>query len=96
MLRILSRIQLVYLGAAVAACLGLIYYQATFVWPAEACEGHGGWWSDRYRECATPIPIWRFTGRMPGQPRTAAGGPAAAAYIERGAVAVSHPQPQAR
>jgi len=72
MLRIFSRVQLVYVGLAFAACMGLFYYQATYVWPVERCESHGGWWSDKYRECATPMPIWRFTGRRPGQPRPTA------------------------
>jgi len=69
MLRIFSRVQLVYVGLAFAACIGLFFYQATYVWPMERCESHGGWWSERYRECATPMPISRFTGRLPGQPR---------------------------
>jgi hypothetical protein len=91
MLRILSRVQMVYVGIAVAACLGLFYYQANYVWPAETCESHGGWWSDKFHECATPMPIWRFTGRMPGQPRVPASGPAPSGFIERGAVPVAPP-----
>jgi hypothetical protein len=90
MLRIISRVQLVYVGIAVAACLGLLYYQATYVWPAQACESDHRWWSDKYHECATPMPIWRFTGRMPGQPRAAASSPAPALYIEPGAVPTHH------
>ena len=72
MLRIISRVQLIYVGIAFAACIGLFFYQATYVWPVQRCEQHGGWWSDKYRECATPMPIWRFTGRLPGQPWTPA------------------------
>jgi hypothetical protein len=68
MLRIFSRVQLVYVGLAFAACIGLFVYQATSVWPVERCESHGGWWSAKYRECATPMPISRFTGRPIGAP----------------------------
>jgi hypothetical protein len=91
MIRILSRIQIVYVAIALAACGGLLYYQATYIWPAQRCESQGRWWSDQYRECATPLPIWRFTGRMPGQPRAAPpSGATPEAYIVPGAVPVAH------
>jgi hypothetical protein len=38
----------------------------------QQCESGGGWWSAKYRECATPIPVWRFTGRAPGELRPVA------------------------
>jgi hypothetical protein len=91
MFRIISRIQMVYVGIAAVACAGLFYYQANYVWPAQNCESSGRWWSDKDHECATPMPVWRFTGRMPGQPRAAAGAPAPTAFIEPGAVPVAHP-----
>lgn len=76
MLRLLSWIHLAYIGLFAAACVGVFIYQATYVWPVQRCEAHGGWWSDRYRICATPMPIWRITGRRPGAataPRSAPG-----------------------
>jgi hypothetical protein len=91
MLRIFTRVQLLYAGLAVAACLGLFYYQANYVWPVQRCESGGGWWSDKYRECATPMPIWRFTGRMPGQPRPPPGQTPPTAFIVPGAVPVTAP-----
>ena len=65
MLRLLSRVQLAYVGVFFACCIGVFVYEARFVWPVQACEKHGGWWSDRYRQCATPVPIWQITGRVP-------------------------------
>jgi hypothetical protein len=65
MLRLLTRVQLAYVGVFFACCIGVFVYQARYVWPVQACEKHGGWWSDRYRMCATPMPIWQITGRIP-------------------------------
>ncbi|HEX3406592.1 MAG TPA: hypothetical protein VHS81_05080 [Caulobacteraceae bacterium] len=65
MLRLLTRVQLAYVGVFFACCIGVFVYEARYVWPVQACEKHGGWWSDRYRQCATPVPIWQITGRVP-------------------------------
>jgi hypothetical protein len=65
MLRLLNRVQLAYMGLFILTCVGVVFYEATYVWPAQRCEEHGGWWSAKYHMCATPIPIWRFTRRMP-------------------------------
>jgi|HubBroStandDraft_2_1064218.scaffolds.fasta_scaffold1224992_1 hypothetical protein len=73
MLRLFSRVQLAYVGLFFAACVGVFYYQANYIWPMQKCEQHGGWWSDKYHECARPMPIWRFTGRkVVGPPPTPA------------------------
>ena len=73
MLRLFSRVQLAYVGLFLIACMGVFYYQANYIWPMQRCEQGGGWWSDRYRECARPMPIWRFTGRhVVGPPPTPA------------------------
>ena len=71
MLRLLSRIHLAYIGLFYIACVGVFIYEATYVWPVQRCESHGGWWSARYHQCATPMPIWRITGRRPGTPEAA-------------------------
>jgi hypothetical protein len=68
MLRLFSRVQLAYVGLFFAACLGVFYYQANYIWPMQKCEQHGGWWSDKYHMCAAPMPIWKFTGRKPAGP----------------------------
>jgi hypothetical protein len=65
MLRLLSRVQIAYVGVFFACCIGVFVYEARYVWPVQHCEEHGGWWSTRYHMCATPIPIWRITGRIP-------------------------------
>jgi hypothetical protein len=65
MLGLVGRAQLAYVGIFFLACIGLVAYEANYVWPVERCEGHGGWWSAKFHECATPIPIWRITGRIP-------------------------------
>ncbi|HEY1425612.1 MAG TPA: hypothetical protein VGF50_02965 [Caulobacteraceae bacterium] len=65
MLKLLSRVQFAYIGVFFACCIGVFVYEARYVWPIQACEERGGWWSARYHMCATPIPIWRITGRIP-------------------------------
>jgi hypothetical protein len=66
MLPILSRIHLAYLGLLVITCVAMFGYEAKYVWPVQKCEAHGGWWSAKYDTCATPMPIWRITGRRLG------------------------------
>jgi hypothetical protein len=72
MLRLLTRVQLAYLGLFLAACVGVFAYQAAYVWPMQKCEANGGWWSYKYRMCARPMPIWRITGRKPVAPAPSA------------------------
>jgi len=75
MFRLMSRVQLAYNGIFIVACAGMFAYESLFVWPMEQCESNGGWWSAKFRECATPMPIWRITGRTTGQGAAAAGAP---------------------
>ena len=65
MFRLLTRVQIAYICLFFIVCAAVFAYQAVYIWPIERCQAHGGWWSARYRQCATPIPIWRFTGRFP-------------------------------
>jgi hypothetical protein len=65
MMRLLTRVQLAYLGLFLACSVAIFAYQAYYVWPMQKCDQRGGWWSAKYHMCATPMPIWRFTGRMP-------------------------------
>jgi hypothetical protein len=39
-------------------------YQAYAIWPVERCEKRGAWWDAQDRQCLTPMPIWRITGRL--------------------------------
>ena len=75
MFRLLTRVQIAYVGIFFACCIAVFVYQARYVWPVQACDQHGGWWSERYRTCATPMPIWRITGRMPQGSAPIAGRP---------------------
>jgi hypothetical protein len=43
--------------------LGVAAYDIFYVWPATRCGESGAWWDPKDRQCLTPIPIWRFTGR---------------------------------
>jgi hypothetical protein len=84
MFRLISRVQIAYVGLFVIVCAGVFAYEGLYIWPMQQCESGGGWWSAKYRECATPMPIWRFTGRKPGTPAAAAGG-----VLVRGAVPIA-------
>jgi hypothetical protein len=72
MFRILGRVQVAYVGLFFAVLGFVAVYQAVYIWPIEQCTQRGGWWSAKYHECATPLPIWRFTGRLPATPQAAA------------------------
>jgi len=80
MMRLLTRVQLAYLGLFLACCVAVFGYQAYYVWPVQKCEEHGGWWAPKYHQCGQPMPISRFTGRpSKGQPIMITTGPPAAA-----------------
>jgi hypothetical protein len=48
-----------------ASCLAALVYEWRYVWPVQACDQRGAWWDGRDRQCLTPMPIWRITGRLP-------------------------------
>jgi hypothetical protein len=54
-------------GVFLAASLSAAAYQWWFVWPVRKCDQAGAWWDARDRQCLTPMPIWRITGRLPGE-----------------------------
>jgi hypothetical protein len=64
------------LGLFLLATASTIAYQVWYVWPMQRCERAGAWWSDKYHQCDTPIPIWRLTGRLPTPTRSAPAAPA--------------------
>jgi hypothetical protein len=77
MFRLITRVQIAYFGLFVVACAGVFAYQALYVWPVQRCLADGGLWSAKYHECATPMPIWRITGRPLGSPPVTPAGAAA-------------------
>jgi hypothetical protein len=78
MFRLLTRVQIAYVALFFLVSGGVVVWEALYVWPAERCEADGGWWSMKYRQCGTPVPIWRITGREPHAPRVGATAPTAA------------------
>ena len=63
----IDRIKWTFFVVFLLACGAILFYHARYVWPRDRCEAHGGWWDERDTECATPMPIWVFTGRVPGE-----------------------------
>ena len=63
----IDRIKLTFLAVFLVACGAILFYHARYVWPRDRCEAHGGWWDELDSECATPMPIWTFTHRVPGE-----------------------------
>jgi hypothetical protein len=70
--RVFDNARMALLCLFVVLSLATIAYQWWYVWPMKKCEDAGSWWSARFHECATPIPIWRLTGRLPAIPEAAA------------------------
>ena len=68
--RTIDRVKILFLGVFLLISAGMFAYQAYFVWPRERCEASGAWWDPKDRLCATPMPIWRITGRLPDRVAT--------------------------
>ena len=66
--RSIDRLKLIFLVIFAICCVFIWTYQALYVWPRNKCEAMGDWWDWHDRVCAVPMPIWRFTGRLPTQP----------------------------
>jgi hypothetical protein len=69
----MSTSKLVFLGLFAIMIAITIGYEALYVWPktrpVQNCEGRGGWWDEKDRQCLTPMPIYTFTHRAPGAPQ---------------------------
>lgn len=61
----ITNVHRLLLGLFAVAALGTFYYEYRYVWPVKRCDGRGAWWDPRDRQCLTPMPIWRITGRLP-------------------------------
>jgi hypothetical protein len=55
------------LGLFLIGSLAATGYEWWFVWPVQKCERAGAWWDPADRQCLTPMPIWRITGRPPSE-----------------------------
>ena len=92
----LDRVKLLFLCVLVIAvcCGGIWAHQVFDVWPRkQRCEAMSDWWDPKDHQCGIPMPIWRFTGRMP-QPETPSAKPvpkpaASAAPLVKPAVAAA-------
>ncbi len=65
--------RLLLIGLFVVASAATAAYQYFYIWPMQKCEKAGAWWDGRDRQCLTPMPIWRLTGRLPQTPEAAKG-----------------------
>jgi hypothetical protein len=63
MTRWFTSAKLFVLGAFLLASLATVGYEIYYVWPAKRCDERGAWWDPQDRQCLTPMPIWRITGR---------------------------------
>ncbi|HEV2364237.1 MAG TPA: hypothetical protein VGS12_08590 [Caulobacteraceae bacterium] len=79
--------KLVVLALFLTATAAMAVYDVFYVMPARRCESQGAWWDSKDRQCLTPIPIWRLTGRSP----ITAGAEALAQRLAPGTQSVSPP-----
>ena len=58
---LIARLIVFALFLGVTVCV--VGYQMLYVWPQQKCDREGLWWDPKDRQCLTPIPVERFTGR---------------------------------
>ena len=65
--------KLIVLAGFLVVSAGTAWYEWAYVWPVKRCDARGAWWDFRDRQCLTPMPIWRITGRglVPAAPAPA-------------------------
>ncbi len=61
--RWITSAKLIVLAGFVVVSAGTAWYEWAYVWPVKRCDARGAWWDFRDRQCLTPMPIWRITGR---------------------------------
>lgn len=59
----IPQVQIAFVALLAISGIGIVGYQAYFIWPVDKCENHGDWWDPKDRVCAVPMPISQFTGR---------------------------------
>ena len=62
----IPKVQIAFIALFVVTFVGLLSYQALYIWPIQRCEAVGHWWDPQDKVCAVPIPISMFTGRKIG------------------------------
>ena len=87
----IDRLKVIFLVIFAVACVITWTYHFLYVWPRHQCEDKGDWWDAQDRVCATPMPIWRITGRAPAPGAPGAGTPGAGS-----AAPASAPPPAAK
>ena len=81
MTRWITSAKLFTLGAFLFASLATVGYEMYYVWPEKRCGERGAWWDPQDRQCLTPMPIWRITGRgLANGPPVATTSPSADAH----------------
>ncbi len=81
MFRMINRTTLAFMGVFLIACVAALVYHVFFVWPRQDCDQRGAWWDSKDRQCATPMEIWRITGRTVARGPANPGAPAPSASI---------------
>jgi hypothetical protein len=61
--RWITSAKLIVLAGFIVVSAGTAWYEWAYVWPVKRCDARGAWWDGRDRQCLTPLPIWRITGR---------------------------------
>lgn len=61
--RWITNTKVIVLAAFFVASAGAAWYDWAYIWPVKRCDERGAWWDVRDRQCLTPLPIWRITGR---------------------------------
>ncbi|MGI8841920.1 MAG: hypothetical protein ACR2F8_14240 [Caulobacteraceae bacterium] len=61
--RWITSAKLIVLAGFLVVSAGTAWYEWAYVWPVKRCDARGDWWDFRDRQCLTPLPIWRITGR---------------------------------
>ena len=91
MTRWITSAKLFAFGAFLFASLVTVAYEMYYVWPEKRCDEQGAWWYPQDRQCLTPMPIWRITGRglANGPAANAAAPPANAHRVAAGAQSTS-------
>ncbi|UDF03854.1 hypothetical protein [Asticcacaulis sp. AND118] len=64
---LILRVKLIALGVFILASAGILVYGGLYEMPRRKCEANGGWWSNKYRSCETPIYLPLLTKRKPGE-----------------------------
>lgn len=65
----INRLKILFLILFAIGAVAIWGYQIFYVWPAQKCDDHKGWWDPKTRICAAPLYIPSMTGRPAGMSR---------------------------